>query len=48
MKSPLYLTENLPSGELPPVLWRRPLSLLSQKKFLKRKKKSDFASHLVR
>ena len=32
LKSPLHLTENLPCGELPPVLWRWPISLLSQKK----------------
>ena len=31
MKTPPYLTENLPGGELSPVLWRWPLGLLSQK-----------------
>ena len=32
LKSPLYLMENLPGGQLPPVLWRWPVSLLSQKR----------------
>ena len=31
-KSPLYLTENFPGGRLPPVLWRSPVGLLSQKR----------------
>ena len=30
--TPLYLTENLPGGKLPPALWRWPIGLLSQKK----------------
>ena len=29
-KSPLYLTENLLGGQLPHVLWRWPVGLLSQ------------------
>ena len=32
MKSPLYLTEKLPGGQLPPELWRWPVGLLSQKR----------------
>ena len=32
MKSHVYLTENLAGDELPPVLWRWPVGLLSQKK----------------
>ena len=32
VKSPLYLTENLLGGELPPVLWRWPIGLLFQNK----------------
>ena len=32
MKSPLYLTENLPGGQLPPMLWHWHVGLLSQKK----------------
>ena len=31
MKPPLYLTENLPGGQLPHVLWRWHVGLLSQK-----------------
>ena len=32
VKSPLYLTKNLSGGQLPHVLWRWPIGLLSQKK----------------
>ena len=32
MKSPLYLTIFLPSGQLPLVLWRWHVGLLSQKR----------------
>ena len=32
VKSLLYLMENLPSGYLPPMLWRSPIGLMSQKK----------------
>ena len=31
----------MPSGKLPPVLWRRPTGLLSQKKEKKKKKKQQ-------
>jgi hypothetical protein len=31
MKSPLYLTENLLGGQLPPVLWLWDVDLLSKK-----------------
>ena len=41
-ESPLYLTENLPGGQLPPMLWRWPIGLLSQKKE-KKKEKSRFS-----
>jgi hypothetical protein len=37
VKSLLYVTENLPSGQLPPMLWRWPIDLLSQKKIKKLK-----------
>jgi hypothetical protein len=40
VKSPLYLTENLLGGQLPPVLWRWHVGLLSQK--LKKLKKNCF------
>ncbi len=30
VKSPLYFDKNLPSGQLPPMLWRWPIGLLSQ------------------
>jgi hypothetical protein len=32
VKSPLYMTENLPGGQLPLVLWRWHVGLLSQNK----------------
>ena len=38
VKSPLYLIEHFPSGQLPLVLWRQHVGLLSQKK---KKKKND-------
>ena len=31
VKSPMCLTENSPGGQLPPVLWRWPVGLLSKK-----------------
>jgi hypothetical protein len=39
IKSPLYLTENLPGGQLPLVLWCWHVGLLSQRK--KKKRKAD-------
>ena len=42
VKSPLYLTENLPVGELPPVVWCWPIGLLSQKK---KKKMGCYLGH---
>ena len=33
MKSPIYLTKNLPGGQLPHMLWCWLVGLLSQKKF---------------
>ena len=38
MKSPLYLTENLQGGQLPPVqLWRWHVGILSQKMIINNK-----------
>jgi hypothetical protein len=41
MKSPLYLTENLPGGQLPLVLWRSPIRLLSKKEERKKEKEEE-------
>ena len=35
VKSPPYLTENFAGGQLPPVLWRWPIDLMSPKKINK-------------
>jgi len=37
-----YVTENLPDGQLPHVLWRLPVGRLSQEKKKKRKIKKDW------
>ena len=41
VKSPLHLTENLPGDQLPPVLWRWHINLLSSEKEYKKKKKEN-------
>jgi hypothetical protein len=38
-KSPLYLTDNLPGAQLPPVHWRWSVGLLTVSKGKKEKKK---------
>jgi hypothetical protein len=45
-ESPPYLTNYLPSGELPRVLWRWHVSLLSQKQKKKEKRKKKILYHL--
>ena len=47
LKSPFYITENLPGGELPPVLWRWLVDLLSQFFFNKIYKKNGDVSKLM-
>lgn len=37
VKSPLYLVEDLPGGQVCHVLWHWPIKVLSQKNYLKKK-----------
>ena len=48
VKSPLYLTNNLPGGQLSHVLWRWPVDLLSPKKKKKKEKRISNISWLVK